>query len=169
MKKIAIALSISALAIGGVAVAQGQMGASTRAEVTAKTDQAFARMDANNDGVVNAEDRQARALERFAKLDTDNNGSISQAEFLAMHEARGERRAERGERMGGKRMGRRGGHRGMMGAMADTDNDGTITAAEFRAAALTRFDAADADNDGTVTREERRAAMQAMRQARRAQ
>mgnify|MGYP006403768679 CR=1 FL=1 len=172
MKKIAIVVSLSALAVSGVAVAQSQTDGVTRADVTAKTDQAFARMDINDDGVVDQQDRQARMLQHFARIDADGNGAISQAEFLAMHENRAQHRnegqAERGERRGGKHMGRRGG-RGDMARTADANQDGTITAAEFRAAALTRFEAIDADSDGTVTREERRASMKAMRDARRAQ
>ena len=176
MKKLSLALASTALLAGTVAIAQPaerpERGPMTRDAVVERTDRAFDRMDLNDDGVVNEADREARALQRFARLDTDGNGSISQAEFLAQHEARAERREQRAERMGERRAGKRGmrgmGRRGGMIQGADADNDGTLTQAEFRAAALARFDASDTDGDGTITAAERRTARAAMRETRRA-
>lgn len=170
-----IALSIAAatgaaMLVGGIAYAQSgpshgmPMGDMTRADVETHTARAFERMDANDDGVLNAADREARQEARFDRLDTDSNGSISRDEFTA---ARG------GGHQGGEhRMGRRG-HRGhggpgMMAKMADTNGDGAISQAEFTAAALARFETADANNDGTVTAAERQAARQKMREAHKA-
>ena len=180
-KTLAIALGTGSLLIGGVAIAQSPMAQAdmTRDAVIAKTNERFAKMDVNGDGVLSEADREAKAKEHFAKLDTNGDGMLSEAEFLAAREARMEERQERREarkeRRGGDRMAHRGGrghHGGPEGGprggmhmlkMADTNQDGQITKAEFQAAALTRFDKADADGDGTVTREERKAAHEAMR------
>ena len=169
-----IAAGAATLAIGGTAIAQsGERGGDmTRTEATAKAQERFAKMDANDDGVINEADREARQRAHFDRMDADNNGAISYDEFTAMHERRGEMRE--GRRGGGHKMGRRGGHRGggkMMMRGADANNDGNITAAEFQAASLARFERADANNDGTVTPAERqaqRAELRANRQERRA-
>ncbi|WP_447931155.1 EF-hand domain-containing protein [Sphingopyxis fribergensis] len=147
----------------------------TRADAQAKATQMFAKMDANQDGKLDAADRTAQRAERqakiFASLDADGNGSISKAEWdqhgadrAAKRAGRGEKRAEAGEAREGKRHGMRGGHgkRGghhgmMMMGKADTDGDKAISQAEFQTAALARFDAADANKDGQVTAEERQA------------
>ena len=182
-KTLAIALGTGSLLIGGVAIAQSPMAQAdmTRDAVIAKTNERFAKMDANGDGVLSEADREAKAKEHFAKMDTNGDGTVSEAEFLAVREARMEQRQERREarmeQRGGERMARRGGRghhgghhggKGMM-KMADTNQDGQITQAEFQAAALARFDKADADGNGTVTAEERKAARQAMKAQRGAQ
>lgn len=172
-------LSAASLTIAGAAYAQpadgphngghrGQMmGPITKAQAEQHADKAFARLDANGDGVITPEDRKARGEKRFAKLDTNNDGVLSKEEFSA-----------RGNRMGkmhGDKKGKNKHHMGRMGRggmghtkMADTNNDGQISAAEFKAAAATRFAKADANNDGTVTMDERRTAMKAMHEARKA-
>lgn len=126
----------------------------TRAQVEQRTATAFARLDANGDGKLDAADRAAKQQARFDRLDTNSDGQLTPAEFTARPQ-----RAERGQP--GQRAGRRG-HRGggmmHMARMADADGDGAITQAEFTAGALAMFDRADADKNGTVTREERRAA-----------
>ncbi|WP_120077381.1 EF-hand domain-containing protein [Aurantiacibacter odishensis] len=169
-KTLILALAATGLTVGGAAIAQDrpERGADmTRADAEARAAAQFARMDANDDGVIDEADREARARARFDRMDANGDGMLtfeeSQAARDTMQERRAERRAERGTEAGeregrrGHRMGRRGGGmRGMMMARADTDNDGTISEAEFTSAALTRFDSADADNDGTVTAEERR-------------
>lgn len=153
------------------------MGSVTRAEVQAKVQEHFTKLDANKDGAVTQAEfdshraamRAARRAEIFARLDTDKNGQLSKAEFNAP-------RAERGDRMKGgdhKGMGMGGHHAGWgkhMGgrggwfAKVDTDKDGRVTLAEASAKALAMFDKADANKDGTVTPEERRAAWQTMRE-----
>lgn len=180
-KTLILALAATGLTIGGAAVAQDraerpERGADiTRADAETRAAQAFARMDANNDGVINQADREARARARFDATDTDNNGQLSFAETQAAREARqdirAERRAERGEHEGrrGHRMGRRGGRggdRGMMAQRADTNGDGAVSQSEFTSAMLARFDAADANNDGTITAEERQAQRAERRAAR---
>jgi len=82
----------------------------------------------------------------FARIDGDKNGTISRAEFDAMHAAR---MATGGKRGPGKRM-------AMM--------DGSMTQQAFVAKALARFDRADADRNGTVTVAERKAMRETMRQ-----
>lgn len=173
----AVAASSATLALSGASMAQDlpQRGTEmTRADAEARAAAHFARMDANDDGVLDEADREARARARFERMDTNNDGMLSFAETQAardtMQERRAERRAEAGEREGrrGQRMARRGGGmRGMMMNRADTDNDGSITEAEFTNAALARFERADANSDGTVTSEERRQQMRERRAERR--
>jgi hypothetical protein len=173
-KSLILALAATGLAIGGAAVAQDRperpdRGADmTRADAEARAAAHFARMDANNDRVLNEADREARARAHFDLMDANGDGMLTFEEMQAARETMRERGAERlaargaeaGDREGrrGHHTGRRGGGmRGMMMERADTDNDGTISEAEFTDAALARFDSADANNDGTVTAEERRA------------
>ncbi len=169
------ALSAASLAVAGAAIAQPgdgprMKGPTTREQAEQRADAMFARMDANEDGVLNQEDRQARVAQRFSQLDTDSNGSLSLEEFTSGHDRRGGgkfgRKGDRAGKFGG--MGRgmgRGGH-GMMAKATDADNDGQISAAEFKAAALARFDSADADGDGTISAEERQAMHEARMQSR---
>jgi len=142
-----VTLSIAAAALVGAAgVAYAQAADTptlTRAEVEQRSAEAFARMDANGDGVLDREDRQDRRQAAFERLDADGNGALSLEEFSAKHEERAERRGP----------GRRGGAR--MGRAADTNRDGTITQAEFASAALARFDRVDVDKDGTISDSER--------------
>ena len=181
MKKTVFALTGISLLAATAAIAQPAERTSasmTRADVSQKTAERFARMDINSDGVVDLADRELRRQQRIAKIDTDGNGAISQAEREAAREARQQRRAERmekrgveGERRGGKRgmRGMRGKRGGMMGggrmARADANGDGRLTLQELQAHALERFDRIDTDSNGTVTAEERKTA----RDARRAQ
>ena len=185
MKKWMISAALGAMLVGGgVAAAQsgagspprGPMAADangdgllTKAEMTARLDKAFAAMDANRDGKVTQEERQAlrqkRVDDRFAKLDADGNGQISKAEFQAARDARKGARGERGAHMG---RGHHGGHHGLHGRGggagfkggrgADADKDGVLTRAEFLARPLAMFDRADANKDGKVTAEEMKAA-----------
>ncbi|MEZ5743544.1 MAG: EF-hand domain-containing protein [Sphingomonadaceae bacterium] len=172
MKKLALAISAAALVAGGAAYAdhhQGRKGGAdtdsdgvvTLAEHNAHAAQMFASMDANSDGVINSDDRdarrEARKTEMFDRLDADNNGAISRDEFMSA-----ERPGKRGE--GKHRMGMHGGKRGGgMMKMADTNNDGAISQAEFNAAATARFEKTDANNDGKISKEERQAAHAEMR------
>lgn len=191
VKKVSLAITAVALAVGGIAYAQmpeglPQMDANgdgvvTRAEEQAAATAMFARLDVNKDGKLDQTDRDAHRQqmrsEMFAKLDTDNNGSISKDEFMNArpdHDAGpgGEHMGAMG--MGGMRMEGPGGHRmhgrhgmrgGMMMKMADTNNDGSVSQAEFMAAAGKHFDMADANHDGKITKEERDAARQKMKDA----
>ena len=182
MRKI-VTLSLAAAVLigaGGVAFAQAERGApATRAEVEQRIAEAFARMDANDDGVLSQADRDARRQERFARrdangdgelgpadrearqkqvfdrIDADKSGGISFEELSAAREQRQELRAERGRgpRLGMRGAGRRGAAR--LGRDADTNRDGAITQAEFASAALARFDRVDVNKDGTIGADER--------------
>jgi Ca2+-binding EF-hand superfamily protein len=178
MRKKTFTLSLgaaaAALVASGIAIAQPgpPTGDMTRADVETRTAAAFARMDANDDGVLNEADREARQAAMFDRLDADGNGSISREEFAAAHDKmrsmRGDGRHGGEHRMGDRGPGGRHGGPGMMqhmAKMADTNGDGAISQAEFTAAALARFDKADANKDGTVTAAERQAAHQQMREA----
>lgn len=164
IRKTLLAAGVAVLATGTVAVAApGMMGRDTPktlAEATTQADRMFDRMDVNNDGKVDAADREAREKQMFDRIDTDKNGSISRAEFAAMHDKRGERHGMAGEHgKRGDRMAMRG------GKMADANGDGVITKAEFDAGVKTRFAKVDTNGDGTVSDAERKAARDQMRAA----
>ena len=136
----------------------------TKAEAMAAADAVFTKMDANGDGTLNDGDKAAILAKRFAAIDTDKNGAISQAEFMAAHDMRGEHRADRREkRMEHGKMGKRheheGGRDGRMDMMARADSNGdkAISQPEFRAAAEARFAKADTNKDGSITPDERKA------------
>jgi hypothetical protein len=155
----------------------------TRAQVIERTDRAFARLDANNDGRFTPDEARARGEQRrgermarmFDRLDADHNGSITRDEMAQAHARRGPggpggpgaegpRRGPGGP--GGPGMRHRGhggpgmgGMRGMRGMRGQRlfGEQGFVTREQFRERALTRFDRADANHDGTVTAAERRA------------
>ena len=169
-KSLTLSLAVTALLAAGAAHAQpapraerpGPRSETTRAEAEQRSAAMFARMDANDDGVLDQADRAAARRQAFDTIDTDKDGAISFAEFDARRGERGAARAD-SRRPGGERgLARRGGR-----GTADADRDGTVTQAEFTTAALARFDRADADRDGTISREERRDARRHLRQDRR--
>jgi Ca2+-binding EF-hand superfamily protein len=157
-KFLTLSLAVAALA-GAAGVAYAQAGearpALTRAQVEQRSAEAFARLDANDDGVLNPADREAGRKAAFDRLDADDSGAISFEEFSALREQRQGLRAERRGpgRRGGPRTGPRTGQR--MARAADTNRDGTVTQAEFASAALARFDRIDVDKDGTISDSER--------------
>jgi len=162
MRNFTLAISAAALmaASGTAAYAHnhGKMpeGDMTRAQAQQHAETRFAEMDVNNDGVINAADRQARLGQKFDTMDSNSDGMISRDEFMAAHAEKA------GKGHMGKRMGKRGHGMSMIMKMGDTNQDGQVTKDEFIAAALARFDKADTNNDGIVTPEERKAAMKAM-------
>ncbi len=174
MRKI-IVLSLAAgatLMAGGAAFAQGTAPARpapgadvTRAQVQERATAAFARMDVNKDGKIDAADREARQRARFDRLDTDKNGAISFAEFTTRPERPQGEPGQRAEGPGGpgekgprfRRGHRGGGFGGGMFGPGPAAKEG-MTQAQFVAAALERFDAADTDKNGVLTQAERRAA-----------
>ncbi|MBW8304751.1 MAG: hypothetical protein K0M78_12640, partial [Brevundimonas sp.] len=97
---------------------------------------------------------------RFARLDADNDGVISKAEFDARREHRAEARAGDGPRRG-----HRGPHHGGGRAERMADR-GPVVIAEARARAETAFARLDADQDGFVTAAERQAVRAAHREQR---
>jgi hypothetical protein len=176
MKRFIIGASAAALiAIPALAIGdkdhKGARGPQTRAEVTAKVKEHFAKLDANKDGAITKEEAEAFKTARraewrdkkFAAIDADKNGQISRQEFDAPRGDRdGRDGGDKGRRWGGGH-GHHGG-KGMMGgrmfAKADVNNDGKVTLSEATGKALEAFDRADANKDGTVTPEERRAGWQ---------
>lgn len=180
MKKLVIGAAVVALHAAPVLAIQGdarpdRSAPQTRAQVQAKVQERFGKIDANRDGAVTQAEFDAhrntmkaeRSAERFASLDSDRNGQISRAEFDAGASARKARRDEAGadgKSHHGRHM--RGHHRGMGGnwfARLDANKDGRVTLAEATAKPLAMFDRADANKDGTVTPEERKAARDALR------
>ena len=159
-----VAVTFAALA-GGVMAQQANRPARAQAEMTqaAFVDARVARLtaaDANNDGTVTVEERQAtrqakraeRSDSRFDRMDANGDGSISRAEFDAPRQARAERgpRAERAAMRGPR--GGRGGERAAR--MAER---GPVVIAEARAKAEQAFARMDADGNGVVTAAERQA------------
>lgn len=135
--------ALAAVAVGGIAIAQGggRMTASTKAEAT------------------------AQVAERFATLDADKNGQVTEAEMTAHREAR---KAKRAERMAakGKEMPDRPMRGGKIGQRADTNGDGQLSLVEMTAQAMARFDLMDANKDGTIDAAERTAARDKMKERR---
>lgn len=185
MNKIIPLSGAALLAIAGAALAQPPGGAAgprrdrgadvTRQQVIERTDQAFARLDANNDGRFTPEEarqqreqRRGQHMERmFDRLDLDHNGSITREEMAQARgrHGRGEGRAEGGPAgPGGPGMRHRGpGGPGMRGQRLFGEQ-GFATREQFRERALARFDRADADHNGIVTAAERQAARGQMRE-----
>lgn len=175
MRKQLLMISAAILGLAGTAVA-AQTAVSiidkpvTRAEAESKAKEHFAKIDVNKDGKLDTADREARKAEHFKKLDSDGNGAISQSEFAAAHQRKGEMkgtdtgRGGKAERRGMKHHG--GGKRGgaMMLSMADTNKDSAISQSEFVAAHLKHFDMADGNKDGSVSADERKAARLKMRE-----
>jgi len=102
----------------------------------ARQQQRFARLDANDDGQLNDADREARRKEAFDRADADHSGGISYEEFAALRDQRGERRGPEGARFERRRPGGPDGERG----------PGRMGGGMIRGA--------DANNDGTVTQAE---------------
>jgi len=149
----------------------------TRTELKAQLEAQFTKLDANKDGKLSPEDREARRTERrdlaFSRLDADKNGSISKAEFAAAKPGPGAGQGD-GPAMHRAAMGWRGHmpHRGPgrgpwgAGPGPEGQQPQTITKADFVARGLARFDKVDTDHDGTLSQAERDAARPAMRDKR---
>ena len=122
------------------------------------------KADADRNRIVTKAEAIAAADARFAKIYANGDGSISQSEFMAIHEAGAERRADRRKkrmkRIGaGMREGRQPPRLGamVMMARADINGDKAVSQAEFRAAIDARFSKADANQDDSISMEERQA------------
>ncbi len=177
MKKSLIGLSLLALGLAGGAYAAETMPGGdplgdktiTKAEFQAKGAQMFDKMDANQDGKLDAADRAAHEGQMFDTLDANKDGALSRDEFTAAHQRGGEGQHDiaggpmaGGGDKAGKHGGRHGGgHQGMgmmMLQMADTNKDGAVSRDEFLAAHAKHFDMQDTNNDGQLTKAERQAA-----------
>ena len=166
MKTTIISIAIAALLLGGAAIAQpggGRAdangdGSLSRAEFTARIDKRFARLDADGNGAVTADERGARkalrgktagakpdrVARRFAQIDTNDDGMVTLAEMQAADAGRAARKAARGGQAKVRGLGR-----------VDADRNGVISRTEFQARALTRFARLDTNRDGLLARAER--------------
>ena len=191
MRNYLLALALAGTAIGGVAIA-GQTGRAdadkdrtvTRPDYMARSDQRFARLDANGDGVISGDELPGRGR-LVASTDTNKDGKITKAEYSAQAAARfakldangdgkisPDERKAMGDRMRGGRgrgapgapgaMSRHGGH-GML-ARIDINKDGKISREEMRARVDARFDRLDTNKDGFIDQAEMQAARTTMRE-----
>jgi len=114
-----------------------------------------------------------RRAEAFARLDANRDGMISRAEFdnrqrlaggdrAERRQDRAERQATRGERRGGGGGGMFARFGGRAFGAADANRDGRVSRAEARTGALALFARVDTDRNGTISVEERQAARASM-------
>lgn len=136
MKKFLTTAAIGAMLAAGTAIAmQSDAPAApkkpiSKAEMLARADARFDRLDTNKDGQLSAEERKAGAEAARAAMAEKKGGELQ--DFMP------------GARRGGGGMGER------MLARVDTNGDGLISKAENRAMVEARFARMDADKDGTV-------------------
>jgi hypothetical protein len=101
-------------------------------------------IDANDDGVISAEEAASAADEVFTAMDADDDGSLTKEEYMAvrMGPQRGfnpERQAAMQERKDARF------------SEMDADSDGKVSKGEFLDAAQAHHARADTDGDGNVT------------------
>ncbi len=139
MKNLFTATAIGAMLTAGVAIAMQTAPATppkqpvSKAQMLARADARFDRMDTNKDGQLSADERKAGAEAARAAMAERKGGEM--ADFMP-----GRGRGGMGERMMGR---------------ADTNGDGLISKAENRAMLEARFARMDADNDGSIEAGER--------------
>ncbi len=144
------ALAVATLAIVGAADAHPRGG-----DRGAHHGAGFARLDADGDGAVSAEEFTDPAGARFAALDANGDGQVSPAEIAAHAETHRDRRREaRAERLVER---------------LDTDGNGSLSLEEMRRARDRRaiFERLDTDGDGSLTRDELEAGRETLRELRR--
>lgn len=125
--------------VGMIAAERDGQRTITLGQAKARAERRFARMDANEDGVISAADRTARREARFSRMDADGDGEVSLAEMRTAREARQERRAARRAMREARRFER-----------LDTDGSGTLSTAELA-------EARDMRTERRARRSERRA------------
>lgn len=104
----------------------------------------FAIIDADEDGVVTAEEAASAADEVFTAMDSDDDGALTREEYLAV-------RMGTGEGWNAQRQAARQAAKEARFAEMDTDRNGTVSRAEFMDGARAHFEAADSDKDERVT------------------
>ena len=87
---------VKADADGDGAVSRAELLAHATEQAVVRVDRVLARLDANRDGLIGADEMsgETRAARRFDRLDTDKDGAISRAEFDA---ARARQEKHRGQ------------------------------------------------------------------------
>ncbi len=139
MKKFLTTAAIGAMLTAGAAVAmQGQAPTPpkapvSKAEMLARADARFDRLDTNKDGQLSAEERKA-GMDAARSAQSEKSGAEKKGGELQDFMP--------GGRRGGGGMGER------MMARVDTNGDGMISKAENRAMVEARFARMDADKDG---------------------
>lgn len=101
-------------------------------------------IDANDDGLVSAEEAASEADEVFTAMDGDDDGSLTKDEYMAVRMGpqwglNSERQSEMQKRKEARY------------TEMDADKDGKVAKGEFLDAAKAHHAAADADKDGKVT------------------
>lgn len=145
MKKFLTTAAIGAMLAAGTAIAmQSEAPAApkkpiSKAEMIARADARFDRLDTNKDGQLSAEERKAGMDAARTAMAEKKGGELQ--DFMP------------GGRRGGGGMGER------MMARVDTNGDGMISKAENRAMVEARFARMDADKDGTIEAGEGRKGM----------
>lgn len=104
----------------------------------------FTIVDANEDGVISAEEAASAADEVFTAMDADDDGTLTKDEYLAVR--MGPQYGFNPERQAARQQAKEDRFSTM-----DDDSDGSVTKEEFVAAAKAFYDAADTDGDGKVT------------------
>jgi Ca2+-binding EF-hand superfamily protein len=144
-------VSVLALTMPHVAVAQAAAPAIPRTRFIADMDTQFRKMDADKNGQLTrteieqfqrltaVAEAQTRNRALFAQLDTDRNGHISPAEFTKATTPSNAANAQ------------------PMIARMDGNRDSQINLIEHRTATLANFDRLDSDKDGVVTPAEMKA------------
>ncbi len=122
-----------------------------------KADNMMAKMDANHDGMISAQEHADYMKTMFDTADSNHDGMLSKDEMHAMHE-HGEHEHEMHEHgehehpmMGGKM------ERHDMMEKMDADNDGMISAKEHADFTKAKFDMMDSNHDGMLSKEEMKA------------
>ncbi len=142
MKTFLTTAAIGAMLTAGAAIAMQSPAPAapkpplTKAEMLARADARFDRIDTNKDGQLSADERKA-GMDAARRAMAEKKGGELQ-DFMP------------GRRGGGAGMGER------MMKRVDTNGDGMISKAENRAMVEARFARMDADKDGTIEAGERR-------------
>jgi Ca2+-binding EF-hand superfamily protein len=99
----------------------------------------FAKMDANGDGGVSADEHATGTAAMFATMDANGDGSVTVEEMDASQAAMGgDTRMTSADKI----------------KVVDTDSDGALTRDEHEQGARTMFDQMDANHDGSLTQSE---------------
>jgi hypothetical protein len=104
----------------------------------------FAMIDANEDGVITAEEAASAADDVFTAMDADDDGMLTKEEYMSVR--MGPQLGRNPERQQQRQAAKEARFDEM-----DQDGDGSITKAEFLTLAEKHHMSADADKDGKIT------------------